>query len=871
MKKVILLVVALMVTTAIRAAGRFEPLPVDDVQQMVWDRDYDFYKSISQLFSVPDGINGNGDVTEQGVEVEVTSSNPDVVGASYVLRGTSAYVCYTLKKDMYGIAEVKVSVTYNEETVSNSFTVDVALVRPKAALEVTLDVNDLQPVEIDVLDSAQFWDWRSKTEEMKNCSVNILTPSAKGTSEVVTGAKGYPVILYTPAEGTPNFTKDVVSYEIVHPKGQTTPEASVAISIHHNLWATKVLDLLPAPGQFTNTTTANLAQAQKSLERHSGIVASLGSFGGYIIYGFDAPVANDPRNPYGIDFQISGNPLNVGQRSNWWAEAGAVQVMKDDNGNGLPDDGEWYELAGSDYWLSSTRHNLAMTYYNPGYQKRYTVPFTTDQDFDGAVLTNTFHAQAYYPLPENYPSSERDQITFTGNLIQGVLDKRSPSYIEYYRGPAFGYADNWGSTLNPSAITNPYNLKESYANGEEKPQDGFDISWAVDKDGNHVELDQIDFVRVYCALWTNAGWLGEASTEPGCIVMTVPDENYEPQDIWLNYAGITQLQVVEGHTCQFEGLVFCNGRPVTDGVQATWTVEDENIGTIDNTGLFTAKAPGKTKIHFSGTDKAIDDVFEIQVVNLGRVVVDLEGNASGLDNSKITCIEGETIYINVESETKADDSVGQTASRFIYDNYTWENPDPAVGTISNSLFQALAPGVTTLTVVSGYDSDLKATIEVTVEPVPELEQLITEVEITEDKAAGTLTSSQLFVAGTKGSMVYLDNFTTQDDAEQLTALDGHLTMDPVKNTITYDFTGVGEMDETVSLNITNYHRTLTRSLRFFTKSSGVNNVSVDASANGPAMWYDLQGRFLGTGLDSAELPSGLYIVRQGNTVRKIKL
>ena len=82
---------------------------------------------------------------------------------------------------------------------------------------------------------------------------------------------------------------------------------------------------------------------------------------------------------------------------------------------------------------------------------------------------------------------------------------------------------------------------------------------------------------------------------------------------------------------------------------------------------------------FSPALKICDEVSvpakfsSVQVVKLGRVVVDLEGNASGLDNSKTTCIEGETIYINVESETTVEETVNQTtANRFIYDTYTWE-------------------------------------------------------------------------------------------------------------------------------------------------------------------------------------------------------
>lgn len=97
-----------------------------------------------------------------------------------------------------------------------------------------------------------------------------------------------------------------------------------------------------------------------------------------------------------------------------------------------------------------------------------------------------------------------------------------------------------------------------------------DISWAVDKDGNYVELEKIDFVKVYTAGQVIAGWLGEWSTEVLNCAITLPDPEYVPQDYYYNYAGITQLQVPLGHTCQYEGFLFKNGRPVENTTQRWW-------------------------------------------------------------------------------------------------------------------------------------------------------------------------------------------------------------------------------------------------------------------------------------------------------------
>ena len=114
---------------------------------------------------------------------------------------------------------------------------------------------------------------------------------------------------------------------------------------------------------------------------------SLGAWGGYVVAGFDHSVDNSGG---GVDLAIRGNPYS------YQSEPGVVWVAQDENGDGEPND-TWYELAGSDYWLSTTKRNAQMTYYNPNYDKRYTVPWTlkyTDKDGKeqmeaGAVLTSS--------------------------------------------------------------------------------------------------------------------------------------------------------------------------------------------------------------------------------------------------------------------------------------------------------------------------------------------------------------------------------------------------------------------------------------------------------------------------------------------------
>jgi hypothetical protein len=54
-----------------------------------------------------------------------------------------------------------------------------------------------------------------------------------------------------------------------------------------------------------------------------------------------------------------------------------------------------------------------------------------------------------------------------------------------------------------------------YADNQSNRDEGsnFKIEWAVDDNGNKVNLEQVDFIKVYTGVMQSAGWLGETSTE----------------------------------------------------------------------------------------------------------------------------------------------------------------------------------------------------------------------------------------------------------------------------------------------------------------------------------------------------------------------
>lgn len=265
-------------------------------------------------------------------------------------------------------------------------------------------------------------------------------------------------------------------------------------------YATKVLEYMPAPGQFMNTLTSAwkenftadevLALADERIVNKS--MLSLGAWGGYITLGFDHRIANVEGD---YDLRIYGNAHTSASGAS--AEPGIVMVSKDSNANGLPDD-EWYELAGSEYGSEQEIRGYSITYYRPS-EPLGDIKWKDNQGGEGIIPHNTFHTDnSYYPA-----WLSEDEITFSGTrLPDNAVDtgtEASPNWQQSAFG--YGYADNLPNTAQGSL---------------------FKIEWAVDAQGQAVQLDGIDFVRIYSAVNQVCGWMGETSTE----VTTVEDIHY---------------------------------------------------------------------------------------------------------------------------------------------------------------------------------------------------------------------------------------------------------------------------------------------------------------------------------------------------------
>ena len=308
-------------------------------------------------------------------------------------------------------------------------------------------------------------------------------------------------------EGVYDLTFDIID-------GQTPYHFEFQVMVFHeeveySPYISRVYEYCPAPGQFINempeyeegdTYADMLRKCEESISGTNDIMISLGGYGGYVTFGFDHTVVNVEGE---ADFQIWGNAfyeLTNPDARGGSAEPGIVMVSYDENCNGLPDD-EWFELAGSEYYKPTTLHGYSITYRRPsaghlpvededGYLND--LEYISWRDSEGAtgyVAKNIFHSQSYFPL-----WTDETELTFSGSLLprNGIDLSGTGRYYVLYAYD-WGYVDN-----HPNDFAD---------------LNSFDISNAVDWNGNPVKLPGADFIRVYTGLNQYCGWLGETSTE----------------------------------------------------------------------------------------------------------------------------------------------------------------------------------------------------------------------------------------------------------------------------------------------------------------------------------------------------------------------
>lgn len=377
-----------------------------------------------------------------------------------------------------------------------------------AVLLLTGCTHDVQMVNLGIDDD--YYVYRMKKLKLESAYMGreyrwTLT-SPDGTTTEVSDSPEY--IFMEAEEGLYHMTFDIID--------ENTPyhhEFTVTVmheEVEYSPWITKVYEYCPAPGQFVNEmpqyedgdTYADILQkCEESISGKNDVMISLGGYGGYVTFGFDHTVVNEPGKK---DFRIWGNAfyelLNPDEKGGS-AEPGIVMVSYDVNMNGIPDD-PWYELAGSEYHKPETIHNYTLTYSRPDRAREpvldydypyltdlYYIPWVDSEGNTGYMPKNSFHVQEYYPK-----WVDTDELTFTGTrLAPNAVDTSGMGTYYILYSYDWGYVDN-----HPNDFAD---------------LNSFDIDRAVDADGKPVHLPGVDFVRVYTGLNQYCGWLGETSTE----------------------------------------------------------------------------------------------------------------------------------------------------------------------------------------------------------------------------------------------------------------------------------------------------------------------------------------------------------------------
>ncbi len=445
--------------------------------------------------------------------------------------------------------------------------------------------------------------------------------------------------------------------------------------------ASKLWEFRPAPGQHINIENIGTPQAAQRMTENFSSLVSLGSFGGYLILGFEEACINHPDNPYGIDFTLFGNAFTGS------SEPGVVWVMQDENQNGLPDD-TWYEIAGSHHFHPKTVQNYEVTYFKTDSRDVF---WRDNSGETGRITANSFNLQEYYPTQQYFPQYPSDSVTFRGTLLTTEINFTNNQEITV-KPPAFGYADSHPHRqgIDLSVPDNPYTKEIEGAGG-----DPIDISWAVDSLGNYVELDSIHFVKIVSGSLVSAGWLGEISTDVAWVEAVKPNPAISgKENLLVVYSHPSKIVV--GNSIQLEAVYFEKGRKSETVI--SFSSQNEEILKTENSGWLNAYTTGEAEIRISAKT-------EIETVTLK--VVKPETIRLFSDFSSV--YPGDTLELAAQVFDNEQEKL-EIPVRFTSSN-------PAVGEImerdGQTFFVALQSGETILTfLVEGFEVESQVTVKV---------------------------------------------------------------------------------------------------------------------------------------------------------------
>ena len=250
---------------------------------------------------------------------------------------------------------------------------------------------------------------------------------------------------------------------------------------NYNPYITSIFDFEPAPGMFANDVYKDGFKKEDVVrtalgrinETNVGYQLDLGGFGGSIIVGFDHTVVNVSGQN---DFKIYGGDLT--DKANPPAP-GIIYVAYDKNGNGKPDEDEWYEIIGSQHTKANTIKNFKITYHKKAVGVPVVVSGPNDMFSDREHIFCENNSPETYYMPKSKSKKEyyplwatQTSVTYEGTRlnVDFVTARPGQTTLWNFTPPEWGYAN----AVNPD----------------------IDIDWAVDKNGNKANLPGINFIKV---------------------------------------------------------------------------------------------------------------------------------------------------------------------------------------------------------------------------------------------------------------------------------------------------------------------------------------------------------------------------------------
>ena len=396
----------------------------------------------------------------------------------------------------------------------------------------------------------------------------------------------------------------------------------------------RVVEYKPAPGQHINIESVGTPQAAENMPSEISNIVSLGSFGGYIILGFEEACVNDPDNPYGIDFTIFGNAFSGS------SEPGVVWVMKDENKNGEPDD-TWYEIKGSQHFQSETIENYKVTYFKTDTRDIF---WKDNLGESGTLYANSYNTQEYYPGTEYFSDYPQDSVAFNGTLLAPAIDSSNSQQL-VLEVLDFGYADSHARKqgVELAIPDNPYTTDIEGAGG-----DPIDISWAIDSEGNYMNLDSIHFIKIATGNLANIGWLGEISTDVAYVVDVEANPDLTGEDeLLVVYHHKSKLLV--GESVQLEANYFQNGKLAESDI--SFSSQNSTVASVSSSGIVKAESSGEAEITITANDKTKTTLVTVVSPDSIQIVSDFSSVYVGdtiLLEANVYDNNGDNLYVGVQ-------------------------------------------------------------------------------------------------------------------------------------------------------------------------------------------------------------------------------